>query len=68
MARVWLEFDPEQDEDALWMAQNGLKFWSALRDIDQECRDEVKHGEMSVSSLNKLIGRIRSICGSTEPS
>lgn len=67
MSRVWMEFDPETDEDSLYMAMNGLRFYCALKDIDNDCRSELKHGDMTEESLTNLIGRIRSIIGSVEP-
>ena len=66
MSKMWLEFDTEEDEDAIYMALNGLKFYVALRDVAEMCRNEIKHGELTQDSLLTLATKIRQTIQETE--
>jgi len=62
MMKVTLVFDGESAHNDAFMAINAGGFFSALWDIDQECRSRLKHGEDVSDQEKKVLERLRDLC------
>ena len=60
--KVKLEFDHEEEAHQARCAFHGFALWSALWDVDSECRNRMKHGDDVSEEEYAFLSNIRERC------
>jgi hypothetical protein len=59
MAKVTLEFDPDEDRDDMESAINGWKWKMLVWDLDQHLRSELKYNEKVTGEVYEALEKLR---------
>jgi len=59
MAKVILEFDPNEDRDDMESAINGWKWKMLVWDLDQHLRSELKYNQKITGEIYEALEKVR---------